>query len=78
MGKNTISGPGINNFDFVLVKNFSFGEQRNLEFRSEFFNLFNRPTFARPGAFIDLGSAGRVSKTLNVSRQIQFGLKLNF
>ena len=78
VGKNTISGPGINNFDFVLVKNFSFGEQRNLEFRSEFFNLFNRPTFARPGAFIDLGSAGRVSKTLNVSRQIQFGLKLNF
>jgi hypothetical protein len=78
VGKNTITGPGINNFDFVLVKNFSFGEQRNLEFRSEFFNLFNRPTFARPGAFIDLGSAGRVSKTLNVSRQIQFGLKLNF
>ncbi len=78
VAKNTISGPGVNNVDLVLGKNFSFGEQMNLEFRSEFFNIFNRPTFARPGAFIDVGSAGRVSNTLNVSRQIQFGLKFTF
>jgi hypothetical protein len=39
---------GFRNFDFSLAKNFHFGEVRRLQFRAEFFNLFNHPNFANP------------------------------
>jgi hypothetical protein len=80
LGRNTLIGPGLRNFDLALVKNISFGEQRNLEFRSEFFNLTNTPHFRPPFAQIDRGGAGVISQTLPglPGRQIQFGLKFTF
>jgi hypothetical protein len=47
MGRNTLTGPGRNNFDLALFKDFSFpwfkGEQSILQFRLETFNSFNHP-----------------------------------
>jgi len=45
VGRNTIIGPGINTFDFSLIKNTSLAEEVNLQFRAEFFNIFNRANF---------------------------------
>ena len=80
LGRNTLIGPGLRNFDLALVKNISFGEQSNLEFRSEFFNITNTPHFRPPFAQIDRGGAGVISQTLPglPGRQIQFGLKYTF
>ncbi|MEE2822340.1 MAG: TonB-dependent receptor [Acidobacteriota bacterium] len=47
VGRNTVIGPGINTFDFSLFKNFDLAEEVELQFRAEFFNLFNRTNFGR-------------------------------
>jgi hypothetical protein len=47
-GRNTIFGPGFRNLDFSLLKDTKLGETRSLEFRAEFFNIFNHPEFAQP------------------------------
>src|SRR3990172_6637666 len=69
-GKSLLIGPGIGKFDFVLVKATPITERVNLQFRSEFFNLFNRANFGLPsgrlfatvaGAFS--GSVGRITQT---------------
>jgi hypothetical protein len=48
MGRNTFQDTGFRNFDFSLAKNFHFGEAMRLQFRAEFFNIFNHPNFANP------------------------------
>jgi hypothetical protein len=48
MGRNTFQDTGFRNFDFSLAKNFHFGETMRLQFRAEFFNIFNHPNFANP------------------------------
>ena len=74
-GRNTVVGPGINNWDFSVFKNFAFDEQRRLQFRAEFFNLLNRPEFASPGASIGTAQFGRISGTTRDPRDIQLSLK---
>jgi len=66
------------NFDFSLFKNTAITERINLQFRSEFFNIFNHPFFARPDSSFGNPTYGTVNYVLNNPRQIQFGLKLVF
>lgn len=84
VGQATLIGPGTVTLDFSLSKNTRITERYSLLFRAEFFNLFNRPNFALPnnnvfqGNGTYSGSAGRIQSTSVNSREIQFGLKLNF
>lgn len=88
LGRNTILGPGFANFDFALTKNTpipSISEDFTIQFRAEFFNIFNRPQFSNPAlprVFFARGvanpAAGRITATRATSRQIQFGLKILF
>jgi hypothetical protein len=51
LGRNTLSSPGVANLDVVFTKKTALpflGEQGNLEFRTEFFNILNRPNFGNP------------------------------
>jgi hypothetical protein len=64
------------NFDFSVFKNTTITERINLQFRSEFFNIFNHPLFARPDSSFGNPTYGTVNYVLNNPRQIQFGLKL--
>jgi hypothetical protein len=48
LGRNAIYGPGYRNLDFSVTKNTSLGEKFGLQFRAEFFNIFNHPNFAQP------------------------------
>jgi len=48
MGRNMFQDTGFKNFDFSIGKNFHFGEAMRLQFRAEFFNIFNHPNFANP------------------------------
>ncbi len=48
MRRNTFPDSGFKNFDFSVAKNFHFAEQFRLQFRAEFFNIFNHPNFANP------------------------------
>lgn len=85
LGRNTLIGPGVAMLDFSLIKNFFVrGENRRLQFRSEFFNLFNRANFGSPASLVfdsrgrRLGGAGRITNTTTTARQIQFALRFEF
>jgi len=78
-------GPGFANMDFSAVKNFPlpFREGMFLQFRAEFFNIFNHPQFYQPINFppyadVDSAGLGVISQTVNNPRLIQFALKLTF
>jgi hypothetical protein len=47
--RNSLSGPGLQQFDLTLSKKFRVGEGKNVEFRSELYNIFNHANFANPG-----------------------------
>lgn len=48
VGRNILRGPRQNNTDFSVIKRFRINESKNVEFRTEFFNLFNHVSFANP------------------------------
>ena len=48
VGRHTLIGPGTQNFDLSLFKNIPITERTKLEFRSEFFNAFNKPQYNLP------------------------------
>lgn len=81
-----VYGPDFVNTDFSAIKNFRLPyESMNLQFRAEFFNLFNHAQFNAPGLSstpgADLASPstfGIVTSTVGNPRVIQFALKLNF
>jgi len=54
-------GPGFNNWDYALVKNTVLHEQMALQFRAEFFNLFNHAQFNNPQGNFSNGRFGQVS-----------------
>ncbi|HWA95053.1 MAG TPA: TonB-dependent receptor [Terracidiphilus sp.] len=82
--RNGWYGPGLTQFDASLIKNTKLGEGRDLEFRSEFFNIFNHPNFGQPYSTYGSSSFGQIFTTINrtigtgTQRQIQFALKLHF
>jgi Carboxypeptidase regulatory-like domain len=85
----TLRQPGINNFDFAIFKNIPFSERFKLQFRTEFFNLFNHPQFGPPGTGFNpttvagvtntaASGFGTITDTVNNPRLIQFALKFLF
>jgi hypothetical protein len=52
-------------------------ESSKLEFRTEFFNLFNKTNFGAPNSTFGTAAFGQVRSTAP-ARQIQFALKLSF
>jgi hypothetical protein len=78
LGRNTFTGPNWWNLDFSLVKDTKLTETTKLQFRAEFFNIFNHPTFATPGATLGAGNFGVSTSTQTSERQIQFGLRFVF
>jgi len=80
---DSLRADGINNFDFAVFKRTGITERFNLEFRTEFFNLFNRTQFGIPGTGFVSGNSsgfGQITSTNPDSnpRLIQFALKLAF
>ena len=83
VGRNILAGPRLVETDASLTKLFSLSERLNLQFRSEFFNLFNHTNFNAPNPVVYAAAsggpsptAGVITSTATTSRQIQFGLKL--
>ncbi len=76
-GRNILDGPDFQNVNASLMKNTALTERVNLQFRAEFFNLFNHPNFNLPDNFLGSPTFGRISSARD-PRHIQFGLKLLF
>jgi hypothetical protein len=84
LGRNTFRGPAFYDFDISLVKDTPIGKRKsgselvNVQFRSEFFNIFNIVDMGLPSNTI-LGSGfGLINRTAGSSRQIQFSLKVAY
>ncbi len=79
LGRNVAVTNGISNLDFGLHKEFPLmREGMRIEFRSEFFNLFNKTNLGAPSANVLAGNFGTITGLASPARQIQFALKLVF
>jgi hypothetical protein len=87
VGRNSLIGPGMMNFDFSLFKNIPIkriSESFNVQFRVEAFNVFNHPNFVAPldnlmafdATGAKISSVGLIDATSTTSRQLQFAMKL--
>ncbi len=70
-------GPGINNFDMALLKNFKIRESKALQSRVEAFNIWNHAQFDSPDGNIDSTAFGLVTST-NAPRILQMALRFMF
>jgi hypothetical protein len=81
-GIGVLLGPGQFNWDVSLAKTTRVGglrEDATLQFRAEFFNLFNHAQFSNPAVAVDsAGSFGQITSLSVNPRLIQFGLKYTF
>lgn len=91
-GRNILRGPYQQNWDLAFIKRIPINEKHNLEFRSEFFNIWNHPVFNNPraqgifavnqvgtGQNVDISSRDiSIVSTAVRPRIIQFALRYNF
>jgi hypothetical protein len=77
VGKNTLIGPGLQNWDFSVFKNTAIRERLMAQFRAEFFNLPNHPNFGVPGRIFNTPTFGVITGA-SAGRIVQFGLKIVF
>jgi hypothetical protein len=92
VGRDSVTGPGLLDLDFSLIKETKVTEKLNAEFRAEFFNIINHTNLGQPANAVFAGSrgllpdeaaftsatAGLITAAATTSRQIQFALKLVF
>jgi hypothetical protein len=82
LGRNVVLGPGFSTADFSVIKNTKIDERLRLQFRAEFFDLFNHANFGQPGNVVGSVGFARITNTRfptgdsGSSRQVQFALKL--
>ncbi|MGO8788263.1 MAG: carboxypeptidase-like regulatory domain-containing protein [Terriglobia bacterium] len=79
-GRNLLRGPGINNFDFALMKDVKLTESTRIELRFEFFNIFNHTQFDPAGITSDInaGSTFLTDLAARDPRLIQLAGKFYF
>jgi hypothetical protein len=85
VGRNTLRGPGLLQVDLSLQRRFKITAGKNIEFRVEAFNAFNRQNLGNPNTNISSGVAfGRITGPLNntygtgTARQMQLMLRFNY
>ena len=72
-GRNILQGPGTKNVDFSVFKNFQLAESKVLQFRAEFFNLFNTPQFNNPSATAPPPAATSTTLVPNITPGAAYG-----
>ncbi len=88
-GRDILNGPGVQDWDFSLIRDFRLTESKTLEFRAEMFNIFNHANFSLPNGDASSASFGVIGNTIQPiagqasggpgnPRQIQFALRFIF
>jgi hypothetical protein len=75
----TERAPSYFNFDATAGKSFKISEKKRVDFRAEFFNLMNHPSFGPPGrSLASPATLGQITTQTTLPRNIQFGAKFYF
>ncbi len=75
--RSVLRGPGINNIDLSLLKNFSITERVKAEFRGESYNFLNHTNFGLPGSTLGAPGFGVITSA-RPGRAVQLGLRITF
>jgi hypothetical protein len=81
IGKAPYFGPSTYYWDMGVSRNIRFRDDMNIQFRAEFFNIFNQVNFANPATALNSASFGRITGThanQGDPRIMQFGLRFVF
>jgi len=84
VGRNVLIGPGFEEWDLSLIKNFTFVEKAHVQFRAEAFNVLNHANFNSIGTTVTFNSSGKPSGNFGAvtgagpGRTLEFGLKFSF
>ncbi len=76
--RNLGFGPGYVGIDASITKRWSFGERYGVSFRTDIYNVPNRPNFAVPATVRGRGDFGRVNSTIGTGRQLQLSMRFDF
>ena len=76
--RDDLVGPGYTDVDLSAFKNFPFLESRSVQFRAEFFNLFNHSNYSMPNTSVNNSQFGLITTAAGQGREIQFAVKVNF
>lgn len=74
-------GPGNDNWDMAIVKSTRVGgihESGTVDFRTEFFNVWNHPQYANPATAVSAATYGQITASSAAPRLIQFAVKYVF
>jgi hypothetical protein len=74
VGRDTIWGPGMQQWDLGFSKNLSISDQRYFQFRGELFNSFNNVNYAPPASTVGSAGFGTITAA-RPGRNVQLGLK---
>ncbi|HUS07987.1 MAG TPA: TonB-dependent receptor [Bryobacteraceae bacterium] len=76
-GRNILVGPRFFDTDLGLTKDIHITEKSNVQFRAEFFNVFNNVNFSNPGSTLGSASLGKITSASD-PRILQLALKFMF
>ncbi len=76
--RNSLYGPGIFNFDMSILRNFTLGGSKSIQFRLEAFNTFNQPVWQDPNTAVTSAQYGQITSTRKPMRELQLGVKFSF
>ena len=75
---HTVRSPGMDNVNLTASKDFTIVEGATVQFRASAYNALNHPVFGSPNTTVGNASFGQISSQANLSRQIEFGLRVTF
>ncbi len=78
VGRNSVYGPGLQEMDLGLVREFSVAEKARFEARAEFFNTLNHTNLGTPNRFVNTSSFGSITEVATNGREIQLSGRISF
>jgi hypothetical protein len=78
VGRNTVSGPGMQTMDIALQRAFRITERLNFQFRGEAFNALNKVNLGTPNRFVNTPQFGTITMAMTPGREIQLSARISF
>lgn len=78
VSRNSVYGPGMQDMDLGVVREFSVAEKTRFEARAEFFNALNHTNLGTPNRFVNTANFGSITEVTTPGREIQVSARLSF